>query len=105
MENPKKLTQRIFKGSAIVLFFAILSSPIGYLLRIFYSQTLSIENFGLLYAVLALFTTLATYNDLGFGYSTSYFIPKYFKKKYYQKCWLLYKYDQFIEVGTSVLIS
>lgn len=105
MDDPSTLTERIIKGSSIVILLAILTTPIGYLLRILYSQTLSIEMYGLFYAVLAMFNTIAVYNDLGFGYSVSYLIPKYLKKKNYQLCWIIYKYDQLIEVGTSVLLS
>lgn len=105
MDDSQILTKRILKGSFIVLVFTILGAPLGYLIRILYSHTLSIEMYGLFYAVLALFSVLSTYNDLGFGYSVSYFVPKYFKKKDYTTCWNLYLYDLIIEVCTSIFIS
>lgn len=61
--------------------------------------------YGLFYSVLSLFTVLAAYNDLGFGYSVAYFVPKYIKEGRYKEAWSLYKYDQIIEVGTSLLLS
>lgn len=61
--------------------------------------------YGLFYAVLTLFITLATYNDLGFGYSAAYLIPKFILKKDYKKVWHAFKYNQIIEMGTALLIS
>lgn len=105
MKRPQTLTERVFEGGAVVLLFAFATSPIGYLIRMFYSRTLSIELYGLFYAVLAIFGLIAAYNDLGFGFSVSYFIPKFIKKKNYTKAWNAYKYDQIIEIGTSIILS
>jgi O-antigen/teichoic acid export membrane protein len=105
MDESEILTKKVFRGSFIVLMFTFLGAPLGYLIRILYSQTLSIEMYGLFYAVISLFGILATYNDLGFGFSVSYFVPKYFKKKNYSSCWNLYVYDQIIELGSSIFIS
>ncbi len=103
--KSEKLAGRIIKGGTTVFVFSLLSSPIGYLLRLIYAHSLSVEMYGLFYSVLALFSLLTTYNDLGVGYSVSYFIPKAIKNRNYQLCWNLYKYDQLIEVSTSIFIS
>ncbi len=105
MKRPQTLTERLLKGGAVVLLFAFVTSPIGYLIRMLYSRTLSIELYGLFYAVLAIFGLIAAYNDLGFGFSVSYLVPKFIKKKNYTKAWNVYKYDQIIEVGTSIILS
>lgn len=99
------LTMRILKGSSIVLLFTFAVAPLGYLFRMMLSRMLSIEMYGLFYALISFFSFFITYNDLGFGYSLSYFFPKYFKKKDYRTCWHLYLYDQTIELGTSLAIS
>jgi O-antigen/teichoic acid export membrane protein len=99
------LSQRIFKGSLTVIFFTAFTSPLAYLIKILYSRTLSMEAFGLFYAVLALFLSLSSYVDLGFGYSLVYFTPKYLKRKDYQTCWNLYRYTQIIGLATSLLMS
>ena len=105
MEKNQTLTARVFKGSSTILLFNFLASPIGYLIRILYSRTLSIEMFGLFYAVLAFFGMFIAFNDLGFGYSATYLIPKALRKKNYKRIWKLYKYNQLVELGTSVIIS
>jgi len=100
-----KIKLRIVKGGMIVLLLTILSSPVGYILRITLSKMLTAEQYGLFYALLGFFGMLALFNDLGFGYSVSYFIPKFIQKKNYEHVWLVYKYDQLIELGTSIIIS
>lgn len=105
MYNQETLTGKILKGSSIILFFSVLTSPLGYILRVLYSNNLSIEMYGLFYALLAFFGILTTYKDLGFGYSVIYLVPKFIKKHEYQQSWIVYRYNQFVEVGTSILFS
>ncbi len=104
MKEPS-LTERIIKGGGIVLFFSLLLSPLGYLIRVLYSQSLSIEDYGLFYAVLAFFTLLTSYNDLGFGHSLIYLTPKFLKKKDYGACWNMYQITKYVELGTAIGIS
>lgn len=99
------MTERILKGSTIVMIFTLATAPMGYLLRMMLSRTLSIEMYGLYFAMVSFFSFFTVYNDLGFGYSLSYFFPKYFRKKDYRTCWNLYLYDLAISAGVSMLIS
>jgi len=104
-EFQGSLTHHIARGSTIVLFFAFLAAPIGYLTRMLYSRSLSIEMFGLFYSILAFLTIFTTFNDLGFGYSLSYLVPKFIKNKEKQKIWNTFRYDQIIEVSTAIILS
>lgn len=99
------LTHHMVRGGAIVLFFSLLAVPLGYFTRMLYSRSLSIEMFGLFYSVIAFFTLLGSFNDLGFGYSLSYLVPKFIKKNQKQKIWNVFKYDQIIEVSTALIFS
>lgn len=105
MKPDKSLTQRILKGSFTVILFASFGPPLGYLIKMVYSRSLSIEMFGLFYAMLAFFALLASFTDLGFGYCLTYLVPKYFKKGNYKISWNLYKYNQIISFATSLIIS
>lgn len=105
MDEFLPLTKRIIKGGSVILLFSVLLAPVGYFIRVLYSQTLTIDSYGLFYAALGLFTLITTYNALGFGYSVTYFLPKYIKKKNYSTCWNIYVYCQIIEVITAILIS
>ena len=104
-EFQNSLTHHMTRGGAIVLSFAFLATPIGYFTRMLYSRSLSIEMFGLIYAMIAFFALLSSFNDLGFGYSVSYLVPKFIKKHQKRKAWNTYKYDQIIEVSTALLLS
>lgn len=103
--QEQTFSQKIIRGGLIITFFSLLTSPLGYFIRLMLSRSLTVEEYGLFYSILGFFGIFAVFNDLGFGYSVSYFIPKYLQKKNYSKVWNLYAYDQIIEVVTSVLIS
>lgn len=105
MRPSQDLIERVIKSGSIVLFFTFLVSLLGYFIRILYSRSLSIESFGLLYAIIGFFSIFTIYNDLGFGYALSYFVPKMIKNGNKSKVWTLYLYDQIIEIGMSIFIS
>jgi O-antigen/teichoic acid export membrane protein len=63
-----------------VYFFAFFTAPIGYLLRMLVSDTLTVAEVGIFYSVLGLVGLIATYNDLGLTEALMYFIPKYWIK-------------------------
>ncbi len=98
-------TSRLLKGSSVIFFFTIITSPLGYLIRMIFSRSLSIEEYGLIYAMLSFFALLTMVNDLGFGHAVSYFVPKFINQGKFKLGWLLYRYDQIIEVVTSFCIA
>lgn len=105
IDKPQTLTEKVIKGSSTVLLFTFLGTPIGYLIRVLYSNSLSIEMFGLFYAALAFFTLLATYLDLGLGYSMAYFIPKFNKKNDQKSIANIFQYYQLIQISLTLLTS
>lgn len=105
MPNPKSLEEKILKGSIILLAASFLSSVLAYLIRILYSHSLSIEDYGLFYAVLSLPIVFTTYLDLGFGFSSVYFLPKFLKKNDYVKAWNVFIYGQAISLTMSVILA
>src|SRR5258708_3171750 len=105
MQNPQPLKERVIKGGITVLILSLLGAVFAYLIRILFSRTLSIENYGLFYAVFGLIGMITTYSDLGFGYSVVYYLPKYIKSKEYSKAWNVFIHGQFISLSVSVIIS
>ncbi|MFZ1721703.1 MAG: oligosaccharide flippase family protein [Microgenomates group bacterium] len=99
------ITTRLLKGSSVIFFFTLITSPLGYIIRMIFSRSLSIEEYGLIYAMLSFFALLTMVNDLGFGHAVAYYVPKYVTLGKFKVAWLLYRYDQIIEVLTSVCIS
>lgn len=88
-----------------IFIFSLLTAPLGYLIRILYSHTLTIEQFGLFYAVFAFINFFTLYNDLGFGSSLAFYTPKFIKKENYIDIWNSYKYSQIVTVIVSLIIS
>lgn len=68
-----KLISKWFRAYVFVIFTA----PIGYLVRLLASNTLSVSDVWIIYWVISLFSLLSCYNDLGLTESMSYFLPKY----------------------------
>ena len=60
-----------------VYFFLFLTAPIGYVLRMVLSKTISVEEVGMFYTAFWLINILCSYNDLWLTEALQYFIPKY----------------------------
>lgn len=105
MSNPHSIQEKVIKGSFTVLVLAFLGSGFAYFVRILLSRTLSVESYGLFYAVFGLFSIAIAYADLGFGYSVVYFFPKYIKLKNYSKAWNIFLLGQIIALTVSILFS
>lgn len=98
-------SEKVIKNSVIVIVLSFLGAVFAYLIRVLYSRSLSVEDYGLFYAVFGFFSIISVHADLGFGEAVVYFIPKYFKSKKYSKVWNIYTYGQFVQVIVSVLIA
>lgn len=105
MSTKQTLQEKIVKGSIITLLISLLGSVFAYLTRVLYSRTLSIDDYGLFYAVLSIFLMFTTYLDLGFGYSSVYLLPKYLKVKDFAKAWNIFVYGQATSLVMSVIVS
>lgn len=75
--QDESLAKKLITKGFWVYFFVFLAAPIGYILRMFLSNSVSVAEVGIFYSVLGLITLLITYNDLGLTESLQYFIPKY----------------------------
>ena len=71
------LSQKLIKKSFRAYIFAMFTAPLGYLLRLLASNTLSVSDVWIFYSILSLFGLLACYNDLWLTESLQYFLPKY----------------------------
>lgn len=57
--------------------FVVFTAPLGYLIRLVASNTLSVADIWIFYWVLSLFGLLSCYNDLWLTEAMQYFLPKY----------------------------
>lgn len=75
----------IKKSIYLFSILSLLAAPLGFLIRIFYSQTLSLSDFGLIYAIISFFTILSIFVEIGLDRSILYYFPKYKEKKEWDK--------------------
>ena len=96
---------QLLRGGALVTGLALLASPLGYLIRVVLSRSLTVEMYGLFYAMLSFIGIFTTYNDLGFGYALSYLVPKFIRRRAFGQAWLAYHYERTIELVTAGALS
>lgn len=105
MDNTHSLKEKVIKGSVLVIVLSLLGSILAYIIRVLYSRTLSIEDYGLFYAVFGFFSIISVHTDLGFGEALVYFIPKYFKFKKFKELWNTFIYSQVIQVVVATVLA
>lgn len=76
----RNYAERMIKGSFVVFLFSTFGMVLGYALRIFLSRNLSIEDFGLFYAIAAFAGLLNMFKDFGFVTALAKFIPEFIVK-------------------------
>ena len=74
--KEETLSQKILSKGFWVYTFVMFTAPLGYLLRLLASNTLSVSDVWIFYSILSLINLLYTYNDLGLTESMQYFLPK-----------------------------
>lgn len=67
----------LLRGAGLIFFFGILSSGLGYLLRVVLAQKLGTEEYGLFFAVYNAVLLIGWIKGFGFGSSMQKFIPEY----------------------------
>ncbi len=74
-------TKLAFKGAATVFIIALLASLLAYGIRLLLAQNLSVEDYGLFYAVFSFLAFIAIFKTLGFDKAIIRFIPELLAKK------------------------
>ena len=77
-------TRRAFRGASISLVFAILASLVAYGTRILLARNLSLQEYGLFYAVFNFVIFFLFFRDLGLGQALVKYIAEYRVNKKYQ---------------------
>jgi len=75
----------IFRQSLWIFLLTALTLPLGYLIKILYVRTFSIEEFGLIFSIIGLITLVSIFNDLGFSETLKYYATRFYEKKQYSK--------------------
>ena len=76
-------TKSLVRGSGIVFVVTILAAILGYILRILLARNLTIEEYGLFYAVFAFVNVITSFRGFGVGQALIKYIPEFkLNKKY-----------------------
>ena len=74
-------TKRAIKGVSIVLVISLLAALLGYLVRVLLARFLTVEDFGLFYAVFSFLGLLGVFKSLGQEQAIVKFIPEFLHTK------------------------
>jgi len=98
-------TSKIIKNSSVVFIMLILAAGLGYIFRLILARTLSIEEFGLFFAIFAFLNMLYGFKSMGVGAAFIRFVGEYKEKKNYEKIKALVIYFFLIQLIIFGLIS
>lgn len=81
--KDQPLWEKLLKKGFWLYFFSYVTIPAWYLVRIIISNSITVEEVGILYSIISFVWLVSIYNDLGLTDSLQYFIPKFWIKKQY----------------------
>ena len=74
-------TKSAVKGATVVLIISLVAAFLGYIVRFMLARNLTVEEFGLFYAVFAFLGLIGIFKSLGFDKALVKFIPEFIHKK------------------------
>lgn len=97
-------TKLAVRGAAIVFVISILSAFLGYIVRLILARNLSLEEFGLFYAVFSFLALISLFKTLGYDKSLIKFIPEFqhANRKDFIKSSIIYV--SILQVITNIII-
>ena len=78
-------TKKALTNAGIVFSISIVAAFFGYLVRIFFARNLTVEEFGLFYAVIAFLGIFVIFKSLGLDSALVFFIPKFLSKSDFRR--------------------
>jgi len=70
----------LFASSKVIFFGTLIAGAFAYLFKVYFARSVSIEDFGLFYAVFSLVLFLSFFRDLGINSALPKFIPEFIHK-------------------------
>jgi O-antigen/teichoic acid export membrane protein len=99
-------TRHFLRSSAVILLLNVLGGIIGYITRVFYGRILTVEQFGMLYAILNFVIFIVAFKNFGLGESLSKFIPEFKVKKKIKDIYKMINFTFAVQMGIiTVLFS
>ena len=101
------LSQKLIKKWFRLYFFAYLSAPLWYFVRLIISNSpeVSVADFWVLYSIISLITFLYTYNDLWLTESLNFFLPRFYIKKEFNNIKTVIQLSLCVQILTWIVIA
>ena len=99
--KDEPLGEKLIKKWFWLYLFSYLAAPAWYLIRIIVSNSVTVEEVGILYSIVSFISLISIYNDLGLTESLKYFLPKYRIKEQYNYA----KTAIFISLGVQIITA
>lgn len=103
--QDQPLGQKLIKKGFWLYFFMLLTAPVGYIIKVLISNTLSVEDVGIFYSVLGLLVLVSSYHDLWLTEALQYYLPKYWIHKEYNKYKTILYVTILAQIITGIVIS
>lgn len=104
MVKMSSYTKIAFRGVVVVSSISLIAGFLGYIARVLLARNLTVEEFGLFYAVFAFLGLIGTYRSLGFDKALARFIPEFLHKKKDDHIKSSIIYVIFIQLVTNTII-
>ena len=95
----------IYREFFYVYFFSYLAAPLAYFIKIILAKNLSVEQFGILFAIIGFFGLISIFNDLGMSETLNYFGVKFFEKDDFYSLKISFYYSIIMQTLTSIFIT
>jgi len=82
----------------IYYLLSIIYLPLGFLIRLFFSRTISIQDVGIIYSLISFYSLLILFIRFGMPHALKYYIPKFYYKKKLTNIRNLFQYSLIIQV-------
>lgn len=103
--QDEPLGSKLIKKSFWLYFFMIFTAPVGYIIKVIVSNTLSVEDVWLFYAILGFIGLISIYNDLGLTEALQYFLPKYHIEKNFNALKTITFLTLWIQIISGILLG
>ncbi len=103
--NMVNYTRKVVGGAGFILIFSLIGSVFAYFSRVFLARNLSLEEFGLFFAVLAMFNFLGLFKDFGLGQSMVKYISMFNADKLYNKVKTTIIISGAIQLGLTLIVT
>ncbi|MBT4334764.1 flippase [archaeon] len=97
--------RKLLKDASLIFFMGLLASGFGYLIRMVLSRQLTLEEYGLFWAVFTFVMFFSIFRDFGLSQSLAKFIPQFLVKKEYDKIKTSIVFVLFVNLVVSLFIA